>query len=93
MPNHGYPDNDGSREPQGRHDEGWQRVTCYPAENMMTPPTVADMATNKDPLNVYSCSDGDESVPNRGWRVDGNSNASNHPYIPAAYPVPNTAAT
>lgn len=87
MPNHGYPDNDGSRDAQGAHDEGWQRVSCYPCQNMMTPPTVRDMAGNRDPLNVVSDSGGDRSVPNHGWRVDGNAGEPGHDYIPAAYPT------
>lgn len=82
MPNAGYPDDDGSRAPSGQHDEGRQRNSCYPVANMMTPATIADMATNRDPLNVRTCSDGDYTVPNHGWPVDGRASAGTAAYPP-----------
>lgn len=86
MGNAGYPDDDGSRTPSGQHDEGRQRVSIYPVENIMTPTTVADMAGNRDSKNVRTDSAGDQTVPNCGWKVDGNSN-SHGQYNPAAYPA------
>lgn len=87
MANATYPDDDGSRSPQGAHDEGRQRVSLCNMQARMRPPTVADMATNADPLNNMSDSMGDRSVPNHGWAVDGNAGEDGHRYIPAAYPT------
>lgn len=87
MANATYPDDDGSRSPQGAHDEGRQRVSCYNVAWKMRPPSVADMATNADPLNDMTDSMGDRSVPNHGWAVDGDAGGLGHNYVPADYPT------
>lgn len=82
MPNASYPDDDGSRTPAGAHDEGRKGPSAYPVGNILTPATVADMAGNRDPVNVRTSSDGDLSVPNGGWRVDGRASAGTAAFPP-----------
>lgn len=82
MTNRGYPDDDGSRTPSGQHDLGRQRNSCYPAQNLSAPTTVAEMMTNRDSKNVYSTSAGDLSAPNGHWAVDGRASAGTAAYPP-----------
>lgn len=86
MANHGYPDDDGSREAQGQHDEGRQRVSCYDVQAMLTPATVADYMRNHDPVENMTTSAGDQTMPPTRIPIDGNSNSDPDDYVVAAYP-------
>lgn len=86
MPNTGYPDDDGSRDPQGQHDEGRQRVTCFDTQRMMTPATVADYGRNNDPLENVCYSTHEGTMPPAKIPIDGDANATGH-YDVAAYPA------
>lgn len=85
MPNAGYPDDDGSRDPAGQHDLGRQRVSCYDMQAKMTPATVADYMRNHDPVVNRSTSAGDETMPPARIPIDGDAN-SDGDYNVAAYP-------
>ena len=82
MPNAGYPDNDDTRTPSGRHDLGRQRVTMYPAENMSIPTTIADHVRDGGKINNRTDSMGDQPAPNCHWPVDGMASAGTAAYPP-----------
>lgn len=86
MPNHGYPDDDGSRTPSGQHDEGRQRNSCYDTRKFLIPSTQADYLRDNTKDNGRSDSSGDVHGP--AWRGthDGDSNAGGR-FLPAAYPA------
>ncbi len=84
MANRGYPDDDGSRTPDGIHDESPKSGTSYlDVAPMLHPATVADMQTNANPIQGYGTSDNPRNDQgNFGWAVDGRTGNLNV----AAYP-------
>ena len=89
MANNGYPDNDGSRDPSGQHDEGRQRVTCYDVFPLIRPANLVDAQSNADNANIASDSLGDRGPGRRldpNYPIDGDAGQQGTPYVPAAYP-------
>lgn len=88
MPNHGYADNDDSREPQGQHDLGRQRNSCYDAYGLIRPGLVSDQPNRADVANIMSDSEGDVFFKqNVNYPVDGDAGDMGRNYLPAAYPA------
>lgn len=85
MANDGYPDDDGSRTPDGQHDLGRRRVSCYDTAKMLKGPTVADYLANRLPINGRTDSTGDCPLIEPVYPVDGDANSTGR-YNPAAYP-------
>lgn len=85
MANRGYPDDDGSRDPQGRHDEGWQRDSICDVRAKTVAQNVDEMQVG-DRVNGFTTLDGVECETPYYGPVDGDANTTPGRAL-AAYPA------